>query len=157
MQCFSRSPSFQTNGFNVCPKSPNEAVEGEADHWKQFCQIGEKQRQGAFVLSRLKTLCVNGLALESQSNMFDMAEFDVSKLYNSARNYRKISKGSDHWLASEFLLPEEVLSPSTNSTECGPERDAAQYPIGSSLSRSIMIRLIKAPVLWWLRPRELWL
>ena len=39
-------------------------------------------------------------------------------LFQSATTYRKISKGSDHWLASELCLPCEVLEPIAEAIDC---------------------------------------
>ena len=44
--------------------------------------------------------------------MYDAPKFTVQDLNRSTRTYRKSSKGSDHWLASELAgLPLVVASP----------------------------------------------
>jgi hypothetical protein len=49
--------------------------------------------------------------------MFDMAEFTSRSLFDSARGYKKVSKGSDHWLASELLLPDTLLQPISHAID----------------------------------------
>ena len=46
-----------------------------------------------------------------------MPRFTPEILFSSARTYKKVSKGSDNWLASEFLLPLQVLAPLAQVTD----------------------------------------
>ena len=101
-------PLFKPGGK---AKTPNQAVEADACHWKQFWQNVSNKNQAFEVLSKLRNDCQSSLRLESASNFADMAKFTSKQLFNSAKRYKKNSKGSDHWLASEFLLPDDVLGP----------------------------------------------
>ena len=48
--------------------------------------------------------------MKSHDNMYDIPTFTTNMLLHSARTYKKISKGSDHWLASELDLPTKVAA-----------------------------------------------
>ena len=49
--------------------------------------------------------------MDSPSSRNDLPPFLAKNLRQSAKTYRNFSKGSDHWLASEFDLPNELLEP----------------------------------------------
>ena len=60
---------------------------------------------------------MSGLRLNASENRFDMPKFTSKDLFDSAKTYKKVSKGSDLWLSSEILLPEEVLEPIANAID----------------------------------------
>ena len=59
----------------------------------------------------MRNICVKGSSMDSHDNMYDLPTYTTNMLLHSARTYKEISKGSDHWLASELVLPEVVAAP----------------------------------------------
>ena len=71
-------------------------------------------------LQQLRELCQSQLSHLSPPNMFDCDQFSCQSLLRAAKKYKKSSKGSDHWLASELAnLPDEVLSPIADAVDLG--------------------------------------
>ena len=108
---------FKPGPSGAVPKTPNEAVEQDATHWKGFWQAPDAGLQADSVLKEMRARVFNGLSLESQPNVSDMPRFSASMLFGSARTCKKVSKGSDNWLASEFLLLLPVLDPLAQATD----------------------------------------
>ena len=69
------------------------------------------------MLQKMSSKCVEGLSLESHDILYDMLTFTTNMLIHFAKTYRKVSKGSDHWLASESVLPEKVAAPIAKSID----------------------------------------
>jgi hypothetical protein len=92
-------------------KTPSEAVEADAKHWKKYWQLPKAEWSAHTVIANLRDSCLSGLRLNATDNKFDMPKFTSKNLFDSAKTYKKVSKGSDHWLSSEILLPDEVLEP----------------------------------------------
>lgn len=101
-------PLFKPGGV---AKTPNQAVEVDAQHWKTFWQRAPDDWTAHTVIEQLRQECMAGLSLDSKRDFLDMSEFSSKLLFESAKTYSKVSKGSDNWLASEILLPDEVLQP----------------------------------------------
>ena len=63
------------------------------------------------MLCNLVNMCRNGINVSSGENQFDTPQFTEDALPHSAKGYRKISKGSDHWLATELRIDPKALRP----------------------------------------------
>ena len=98
-------------------KLPNDAVDADARHWAQFWQKMPQHRDAHTVLNDMRRACVSGLRHDSNPEMFDVPPFSHSDLFSSAKTYKKTSKGSDNWLASEVLLPVPVGSPLSHAID----------------------------------------
>ena len=92
-------------------KTPSQALQLEKESWQKFWQKEQAQWDAHVVLGKLRAKCYNGISGSSVENFYDMPEFTSSLLFGSAKSDRKISEGSDHWLASELLLPPKLLQP----------------------------------------------
>ena len=92
-------------------KTPNDAVDADAAHWAGFWQKPRDQRDAHEVLEKMRNVCKAGLRVDSSFDEVDTLIFTSELLFNSAKSYKKTSKGSDHWLSVEVCLPVPVLDP----------------------------------------------
>ena len=108
---------FKNSSLGVRPNTPNEAVEQDASHWRKYWQCKCCDRTAHDVLAKLRQSCRSGVGMESSLNHNFAPTFTTKCLFNSAEKYKKVSKGSDHWLASELCLPDVVLDPIAHSID----------------------------------------
>ena len=92
-------------------KTPNSAVDADAEHWAGFWQKPRDQRDAHEVLEKMRNAFKAGLRVEASFDEFDMPPFTSDLLLGSAKGYKKTSKGSDHWLSVEVCLPVPVVDP----------------------------------------------
>ena len=102
------APLFRS-GSNA--KTPCQALCVEQEAWQRFWQKDPQDWDAHVVLQKLKAFCRNGLHVHTDSNQYDMEVFSADILRKSAKTYRKTSKGSDHWLASELCVDDVILKP----------------------------------------------
>ena len=73
------------------PKTPNEAVQQDAEHWAGYWQVPDEQKSAHKVLDQLFQKCVNGLRIDSENDVFDAFNFSVDILLKSAKSFKKVS------------------------------------------------------------------
>ena len=95
---------FKRNASGQRAHTPNEAVQQDALHWSKFWTLPTHKCVARDVLRNTRNRCRSGLLVDLTSDMYDIPEFD-------ARTYKKVSKGSDHWLVCEPDLPEVLAAP----------------------------------------------
>ena len=83
-------------------KTPTQALVLEQELWQPLWQKAEDQWDAHHVLQNLRAQCLSGLSRTSVPDKYDMPRYTAEMLFDSARKYKKTSKGSDHWLASEI-------------------------------------------------------
>lgn len=104
------------SGNKAC--TPNDAVQQDVLHWSSFWQQPGSESSASSVLQAMRDRCRAELRVETECNMYDILEFTAKDLFKSVSKYKKVSKGSDHWLASEIAgLPKEMLEPLPKSTD----------------------------------------
>ena len=104
-------PSVPLFDVNATCKTPIEQLKTKSDAWAKYWQKPKSEWNAEKILYRLANMCRNNVSLNSKQDQYDAPRFTVDKLAGSAKNYRKISKGSDHWLAAELRLPLDILQP----------------------------------------------
>jgi len=103
-------PSVPLFDNNTKSKTPLAVLQDKTKHWAKYWQK-PSERNALEVIDALRTACKKALDANSTSNVWDAPTFDGDALTLSAKKYKKRSKGSGHWLASEFDLPKEVIQP----------------------------------------------
>ena len=89
----------------------NDTLSNESVAWAAYWQNVDAISHGKLAFS-LRGICKNELSIHSPANMYDMPAVDVCAFRNSVSSYGKVSKGADHWLASDLSrLPDALLQP----------------------------------------------
>ena len=86
-------PSVPLFDSNTKSETPLVVLQDKTDHWAAYWQKPFEHHNADDVLRSLTGACVKALAQDSEANVFDMPEFTTSALEQSAKKYKKVSKG----------------------------------------------------------------